>query len=387
MPIPENTIYLDELSKGTYTSLNVDERNAGKYNKPDTDAKYARRIKFWMDNNFVEQRESSKPEHPLYWIVEHHQHLMYKIMTYHNQQNNSLSSLNSDFKALVRIVKLILGNKSELRYKLSALQIGLSELENANDDENKISSLQEDRQYIPYEELLDKCKKLEDEYVEKATDIERFTIYQLLLCVALYVWDYPSRQEKFTLEFMEEGEIAEDGKNYVVIPKGKNKKRCSFIFNEVKKNHQPIEYEIKTSNKELDILNKKLSDLLKYSYRKYPRRYVFVGKKVDKTDTLPKLKAKTITEWVRDMYVNKNLGIDGFRSSYVSYYLQRMNNLEKKVMATRMRTSIDIMYRSYLKLPSISEKEEKAVEKPENEKVEKTITILPNRREQSKENF
>ena len=52
-----------------------------------------------------------------------------------------------------------------------------------------------------------------------------------------------------------------------------------------------------------------------------------------------------------------------------------------------MRTSIDIMYRSYLKLPSISEKEEKAVEKPENEKVEKTITILPNRREQSKENF
>ena len=64
-----------------------------------------------------------------------------------------------------------------------------------------------------------------------------------------------------------------------------------------------------------------------------------------------------------------------------------MNNLEKKVMATRMRTSIDIMYRSYLKLPSISEKEEKAVEKPENEKVEKTITILPNRREQSKENF
>jgi len=90
LPIPENTIYLDELSKGTYTSLNVDERNAGKYNKPDTDAKYARRIKFWMDNNFVEQRESSKPEHPLYWIVEHHQHLMYKIMTYHNQQNNSL---------------------------------------------------------------------------------------------------------------------------------------------------------------------------------------------------------------------------------------------------------------------------------------------------------
>lgn len=33
MPIPKNTIYLYELSKGIYTSLNVDEINAGKYNK------------------------------------------------------------------------------------------------------------------------------------------------------------------------------------------------------------------------------------------------------------------------------------------------------------------------------------------------------------------
>jgi hypothetical protein len=45
LPIPENTIYLDELSKGTYTSLNVDEINAGKYNNPETDAKYIRKLK------------------------------------------------------------------------------------------------------------------------------------------------------------------------------------------------------------------------------------------------------------------------------------------------------------------------------------------------------
>ena len=83
-----------------------------------------------------------------------------------------------------------------------------------------------------------------------------------------------------------------------------------------------------------------------------PRKYVFISKNSwSKYDpSKPPIKATTVSNWVRELYPGKNLGIDGFRSSFVSYYLPQMNNTEKKVMATRMRTSVNVMYRSYLKL-------------------------------------
>ena len=72
------------------------------------------------------------------WIVINNKLLMYEIFNYHNNNNHSISTLNSDFKALVRIIKLLLGPEHELRYKYSALQTGLTGIENMGDDFNKI---------------------------------------------------------------------------------------------------------------------------------------------------------------------------------------------------------------------------------------------------------
>jgi hypothetical protein len=131
----------------------------------------------------------------------------------------------------------------------------------------------------------------------------------------------------------------------------RTRKRCRFIFNEIKKLHVPIEYELKTSNSSLDGFNLRLSNLLRESYYTYPRRYVFLAKNSWGKNRVSdrQVKPETVSNWVRNIYNNKNLGIDGFRSSFVTYYLPKMNNLEKKVMATRMRTSVATMYRSYLK--------------------------------------
>lgn len=373
LPNPENKITLDDMKNGAYAGLNVDDKNKNKTNKIETEKKYAGRVSFWI-KQFGSLTQSDKAGHPLYWIIQNQQELMYKIIKYHNTQNNSLSTLNSDFKALVRITKLILGNKSELRFKFSALQMGLTDLENQKDDMNLLSSGQEEKQFLAYEVLREKCDELEESYEQKLShnaggiSNKIFDAHQDLLSLALFVWDYPSRQEKYTLEFLEEGKENEAllGKNYVVIPNKPNnwdnvrgipselrkRKRCKFIFNEVKKLHAPIAYELKTPNNVLDGMNLRLSILLQRSYYEYKRRYVFIAKnswtKYDVNDK--QIKPTTVSNWVRDMYREKNLGIDGFRSSFVSYYLPKMNNSEKKLMATRMRTSVEILYRAYLKI-------------------------------------
>jgi hypothetical protein len=103
---------------------------------------------------------------------------------------------------------LILGVKAELRYKFSALQVGLTDLENNRDDTNQLTSAQEEIQFVPQEILLQKCDQLEQDFKSKLSRNrninEIFDSHQTLLSLALFVWDYPSRQEKFTLEFLEE---------------------------------------------------------------------------------------------------------------------------------------------------------------------------------------
>jgi hypothetical protein len=373
----QEIITLKDMRAGAYIKRYVDAPI-----KQATDQKYAGRIKFWEENlNYIENKNvkltdlnKKKKQHPLYWIIQNHEELMYNIIKYHNTENHSLSTLNSDFKALVRITKLILGDKAELRYKFSALQVGLTDLENNMDDSNQLESEQEKRQFVAQEKLWDKLEEMEDkwwkEYADQKYGPEKnkiFDFHQTLLSLALFVWDYPSRQEKYTLEFLEEKDEAKaykpegKNKNYVVIPnpqtarssgKARDGPRCKFIFNEIKKTHLPISYELRTSNSKLDQYNYRLHKWLVWSFDWYPRKYVFIAKKSwsKYKKTNPQIKAETVSNWVRSIYPNKNLGVDGFRSSFVSYWLPQMNNMEKKVMATRMRTSLDILYRAYLKI-------------------------------------
>ena len=61
------------------------------------------------------------------------------------------------------------------------------------------------------------------------------------------------------------------------------------------------------------------------------------------------------------------MNIGTFRSSFVSYYYPKMNNLEKKLMVVRMRTSIDEINRAYLKYSSNPETLIKVKSEPTDE--------------------
>jgi hypothetical protein len=71
---------------------------------------------------------------------------------------------------------------------------------------------------------------------------------------------------------------------------------------------------------------------------KYPRFTLFIQK--DSYDN---------SEWIRNLIPNRILNIGTFRSSFVSCYYPKVNNLEKKLMVIRMRTSLEELNRAYLK--------------------------------------
>jgi len=222
---------------------------------------------------------------------------------------------------------------------------------------------------VPYERLLDLCKKLENEYDKKLVKYpcdgkkhpdKLFNIHQLLLAVSLFVYDYPSRDEKYTLEFIEE-DTDEEG-NYINI----KAPTCKIIYNSDKKKHEAISYSL--NSKPIKVLNEKLCKLLKYSYKTYPRKAVFISKDGWSNQNLKKVTVATVSEWVRDIIPDKNLGINGFRSAFVSYYFNKFNNNSKAILKTRMRTSMQEIQKNYLKQYTYVEEPEVEVQKPKEVK-------------------
>lgn len=351
-PKPLNNISLKSLKEGEYKSKYTDK----KPNSIKTEAGYANRISFFTRT--FKSLEQYKNQDGLSWIIPNNRLLMYEIMKYHNDNNRTVSTLNNDFKTLVRVIKLLLGEEDELRFKYSALQIAFSDIENAKDDNNKIITEQEIRQFIPYEQLLQICDELEEDYNQELNKLplsirkdglkhsnKLFNQHQILLAVALNVWDYPSRHEKFSLSILEDEKEVSPNKNFIVIPT--SNKVCKFVLNEVVKEHKPLSYNI--DSKAISGLNKRLNTLLKYSYKTYKRPHMFIGKDKWNSQKLEKVSPSTVSDWLREVLETKNIGIDGFRSAFVSYYYPKFNNRQKAIMKTRMRTSRDILERSYLK--------------------------------------
>ena len=280
-----NNISLKDFQEGKYINKYIEKK---KKISPKTDEKYAKRITFWTKT--FEPFQSYQDKDNLMWIVINNKLLMYEIFNYHNKNNHSISTLNSDFKALVRIIKLLLGTEHELRYKYSALQTGLTDIENMGDDFNNISSQQEENQFVLYEHLIDIIDELEQMYITKYNQLNPrtrnnplkhpntlFNIHQDMIALAMYVWDFPSRFEKYGMEYITDIKDAETGKNYVLLPKGNEP--VKLIFNEIKKDHKPINYYLDIDIPILDNFNKRLSELLIKSYMMYPRKYLFIGRR------------------------------------------------------------------------------------------------------------
>lgn len=352
-------ISLEKLIKGEYKSIGTYK----KANSLETEKAYGNRIKFFTRTFAEFQRYIDTDD--LQWTIDQNRLLLVNVLEYHNEKEQTLSAINRDLKAIIRVYRLLLGDgiENELKYKISALQIGITDLNNYTDDFNKILSVEEEKSFIPYEELLEICDNLEKDYNNRLNKlasgirkdgrkhpVELFQLHQLLLALAINVWNYPSRSENYELTILKKKEESYKKSNYIVI----TDKECWLVYNEIKKGHMPLKYEIKSSD--ISYLNERLCKLLRYSIKTYERPFLFVNSKLWERNRNEKVSHTTVSMWVRNLIteekdgINKNIGVNVLRSAFVSYYFPRLNNRGRKILRVKMRTSTDIILRSYLKI-------------------------------------
>jgi len=334
-------VSIKALTNGDYKSIATDRPNTIR-----TEKSYGNRFNFFIKTfEFLRQYTDNDD---FSWILIHHRELLLNILHYHNSKYHSLASVNNDLKCLIRMIKLVLNNpdEEEIRWKYSALQIAIGDIERFKDDFNNIVSINELKSFIPYENLLDLVDKLELYYKQSIGNVslnQEVYLNQLLLAVAIMVLDYPSRLDKYEMEIITDEAQIKEGKCYILLTNP-----ITFIFNNNKKQHKPLKYKL-MSRGVLYGFNKRLNEMILDSITKYPRKSLFIKKDSYENKQLLPVKEKTITEWIRNLIPNRTLNIGTFRSSFVSYYYPKINNLEKKLMVIRMRTSLDEINRAYLK--------------------------------------
>lgn len=350
---------LQKFMKGEYKSI-------GTYKKPnslETEKTYAKRIIFFT-KTFPDFHRFINTD-DLQWTIDHNRLLFLNVLNYHNDKQQTLSAINRDLKAIIRVYRLLLGDgiENELKYKLSALQIAITDLNNYADDFNNILSDQELNTFIPYEQLLEICDAIESVYIDRLNKLpsairrdgkkhpaDLFQLHQLLLAVAINVWNFPSRSENYDLAILKEKQENYKKSNYVVVTDNE----CWLVYNQIKKGHWPLKYQIKSSH--ITALNERLCNLLRYSVKTYDRPFLFVNSKLWSRNRVEKVSHTTVSMWVRNLIteqyngINKNIGVNVFRSAFVSYYFPRFNNRGRKILRVKMRTSTDMILRSYLKI-------------------------------------
>ena len=236
-PVAIRPTSIEAFRRGDYRAMATDKPNAVL-----TEKGYAIRILFYMKT--FEPFKQFQIYDDFSWVLTYNRLLLYEILNYHNQKKNQLITVNGDLKTMIRVIKLILQNpEEEIRWKYSALQIALGDLDRLKDDLNKISSVNELKSFIPYENLLDVVDYLEIKYNDAVaklpndikTNFRRHPdsvvfLNQVLLAVAINVLDYPSRLDKFDMDIIIDEDEIQPNKCYVLLTNP-----ISFVFNNDKK--------------------------------------------------------------------------------------------------------------------------------------------------------
>jgi hypothetical protein len=127
-----------------------------------------------------------------------------------------------------------------------------------DEEENKLNEWEE-KAFVPFEIILQKQKDLEDEFKTKRT----YNINQDLLLVSLYSLIPIERDEIKPLNFTTTVKKDDD---YIYF----DGDEVILLLNKMKKKHEEFQLNISKESP-------KLAEILKESYRLYPRKYVFTN--------------------------------------------------------------------------------------------------------------
>jgi len=344
---------LQALAEGEYYKTFTQSKDRG--NKVETEKASARHIE-WFATNLPSFKKYDKDD-SCRWVVKDNILLLAEILEYRNEKGQAVDTFSGDLKAIQRVIKLLLGEDAEMAKKISILQFDIKQLTNLREGTNKISTENEMRGFVPYENLLDVVDELEKKWMEmmdgynqddgKNHPAQVFDAHMDLLTLALYVWDFPSRKEKFELQFenkVKNWKPTVEG-NFVNVSNDGD--RVIIHFNTEKKKHAPIHFELQfgSGKSVIDTYNNRLSELLRRSYKLYKRKYLFIPKNTWGSNRnkvgneYKQVASSTPSSWLRKFVSGRVININSLRSAFISYWWYKLNSNEKEILVMRMRTS------------------------------------------------
>jgi len=329
------TIFRDDFYKFDYQGVNAQR----------TETTYINVYKSWINNIFIGEKDNKN----LDWVTLNQSEVLLKLLEYRNQNNQSLETLRKDINLILKFLKISTGERSEIVKKYKCLQAALSKMNETTEKENILNE-QELKSFVPYPELLKLREKLynewENNYENTALNKYKNPMLRIqnikALLLSMYTLLPPMRNEVMNLEVVTSEKEAHTKKAAIFI---KDSKNIFLYFNEKKKAHKPISFNINDpviksySKDNVDLLiNNIIESLLEY-----PRLFLFIN------STNDKYTEKGLQKMLYELLNDKNIGVNSLRSSYCSYYLNKVNKNQVDRIAFIMRSSPHMLYTNYFK--------------------------------------
>ena len=330
-----NTIDKDDFYKMIYKDENTTERN---------ELNFINVYKAWINNIFVNRSN----EKTLNWVVLNQNEVLYGLLKYRSDNNQSLETLRKDLNLLLKLLKLAVGERVEIVNKYKSLNQSLSKIYEMKDKMNEITELEETK-FVSWLDLNKLKDKLYNEWLNEyeGTTLDKYKNERLrnkniiALLLNFYI-NFPMRLEIMDLEFVNSEKEAKSKQAAIFI---KNKKSIWLYFNSKKKGHPDINFDLndpvlKSFNKEN--INNLIEHIIE-SAALYPREFLFINSSNNKYT------AKSLQRALYELLPDKNIGVNSIRSAFVSYWWNKLNRIQIDRVAYIMRTSVATMHQSYYK--------------------------------------
>ena len=207
-----NTINRDDFYKMVYKDEKTTERN---------ELNFINVYKSWINNIFV-NRSSEKT---LNWVVLNQNEVLYGLLKYRSDNNQSLETLRKDLNLLLKLLKLSVGERVEIVNKYKSLNQSLSKIYDMKDKMNEITELEETK-FVSWLDLNKLKDKLYNEWLDQyeSTTLDKYKNERLrnkniiALLLNLYI-NFPMRLEIMDLEFVNSEKEAKTKQAAIFIKK------------------------------------------------------------------------------------------------------------------------------------------------------------------------
>jgi hypothetical protein len=322
----------------------------GKYEKDH--ANYDRKttkvhIEFFVNNLPSFKKYADKDD--LDWVVLQHRLLALELFEYYKtKEEGSVSTLETRFNSILRIIRIAYDTKKLPLYKLFSVIVFQLHGRVTDRDGQNILNRFEKKKFVNWADVLKiqsvlqtKFDAMRDKKTKQAYDLNND-----LLLLSMYCLIPPLRNEVKTLEFTRQ--IRNNKKDYIYVSQNKN--MIILKLNQIKKQHKKVHFDL-TSGR---FANKYLADIIKQSITLYPRQYLFTLKNAY-PDTSVKATQRALDERLISIFnrhgIKNTISVNSLRSSYVSYRLSQPISYNQKLMIVyQMRTSLVCLERSYNKI-------------------------------------